>query len=361
MRAVRITANTPGFEPGNGGAAPSRPANIMEIVKINIDELTPDKRNTRKHEKKSIDAIAESISRYGMRDPVGVWGPQNLIVEGHGRVMACRKLGITEVPCIRLDDMTDQERREYATVHNRTAELSSWNKDLLKLELPELNIGSFFPEPRQYNNDERERTLDTLNLHEINLDRLAGTFDMPQLEPCTFIPSDLICFKYIKVDDGRTDAGVHFYTDDYQFERAWNDPHGYDTLLAQYQCVLTPDFSLYIDMPLAVQLWNVYRSRVLGYTWSCAGLTVLPSVRWGERRTFDFCFDGLPEHSVIAVSTLGAMQDPEIREIWYDGAAEAKARLKPEHVVNYGKDSGFDWGCPVSVIKNKQLQRGRGE
>ena len=110
----------------------------MTTETIKIDELTPYERNARKHEPLDIDAIAKSIEAFGFRDPVGVWGPNNIIVEGHGRVMAAKQLGITEVPCIRLDDMTDEQRRAYGLAHNKTAELSTWDAELLPMELEEI-------------------------------------------------------------------------------------------------------------------------------------------------------------------------------------------------------------------------------
>lgn len=83
--------------------------------------------------------FASSIDRFGFDDPIGIWGKDNLIVEGHGRVLAAKKLGMTEVPCIRLDHLTSQERRAYALAHNKTAELSSWLDDVLKEELSDLD------------------------------------------------------------------------------------------------------------------------------------------------------------------------------------------------------------------------------
>ena len=100
--------------------------------------LKPYKNNTRHHEDMDINAIRESIREFGFADPIGVWSDELLIVEGHGRQLAAIEEGIDKVPCIRLDWMTDEERRAYAIAHNRTAELSSWDTDLLQLELSTL-------------------------------------------------------------------------------------------------------------------------------------------------------------------------------------------------------------------------------
>ena len=110
----------------------------MKIEQIRIEDLRPYERNARRHEAADVAAIARSIEAFGFNDPVGVWGPQNIIVEGHGRVLAAKQLGMTEVPCIRLDSLTDEQRRAYALAHNRTAELSTWDVELLPLELEDL-------------------------------------------------------------------------------------------------------------------------------------------------------------------------------------------------------------------------------
>ena len=109
----------------------------LKIEYVPLDKLKPYERNARKHGDTDIDAIAASIKRFGFKDPIGVWG-KNVIVEGHGRLLAAKKLNLAEVPIIRLDDLTDEERRGYALAHNKTAELSSWDFDTLNTEIEEL-------------------------------------------------------------------------------------------------------------------------------------------------------------------------------------------------------------------------------
>lgn len=111
----------------------------MKTETIRIEDLRPYEKNARKHEAADVAAIAKSIEAFGFRDPVGVWGPNNIIVEGHGRVLAAKQLGMTEVPCIRLDDLTDEQRRAYALAHNKTAELSSWDMKILPAELSDIH------------------------------------------------------------------------------------------------------------------------------------------------------------------------------------------------------------------------------
>lgn len=117
--------------------------NRLNVEYIPVGKLKPYDKNTRKHEDYDVSQIAKSIEQYGFNDPIGIWGKDNIIVEGHGRLLAAKKLGMAEVPCIRLDDLTDEKRREYAIMHNKTAELSTWDFDLLAAEIDGLEFSGF--------------------------------------------------------------------------------------------------------------------------------------------------------------------------------------------------------------------------
>ena len=113
----------------------------LKIVYLSPDELTPYENNTRKHSPEDIEQIIDSIEKTGgFNDPVGIWGDKNIIVEGHGRVMAAKEMHLKKIPCIRLDHMTDTQRRDYAIRHNRTAELSGWDFGKLEEEIARLEI-----------------------------------------------------------------------------------------------------------------------------------------------------------------------------------------------------------------------------
>ena len=116
---------------------------MLKIEYVDVAKLKPYDKNTRKHEDYDVSQIAKSIEQYGFNDPIGIWGKDNIIVEGHGRLLAAKKLGMDKVPCIRLDDLTDEQRREYAIMHNKTAELSAWDFDLLAEDIGELDFSEF--------------------------------------------------------------------------------------------------------------------------------------------------------------------------------------------------------------------------
>lgn len=107
----------------------------MEIVKIKIDDLTPYKNNAKIHTSEQIEQIKKSIEEFGMNDPIAVWGKDNIIVEGHGRLEALKQLGYTEVDCIRLDHLTDEERKAYTLAHNKLTMNTDFDFNILDNEL----------------------------------------------------------------------------------------------------------------------------------------------------------------------------------------------------------------------------------
>lgn len=110
----------------------------LKIITLNIDELTPYKNNAKLHPTEQIEQIKESIIENGFNDPIAIWGDNNIIVEGHGRYIALQELGIDKVPCIRLDHLTEEQRRAYTLTHNKLTMNSGFNEELLDLELDEL-------------------------------------------------------------------------------------------------------------------------------------------------------------------------------------------------------------------------------
>lgn len=108
----------------------------MKIEYVPLDSVKMYERNAKLHPEHQVEQIKKSITDYGMRDPIGVWKDE--IVEGHGRWLACKELGMKTIPIIRLDDMTDKQRKEYMLVHNKTNMNSGFDFALLDEELGEL-------------------------------------------------------------------------------------------------------------------------------------------------------------------------------------------------------------------------------
>lgn len=113
-----------------------------KIEMLRVSALTPNPRNARKHPAKQIAQLAANIDRFGFTIPILV-DQDNMILAGHGRLDAAKKLGLDQIPVIRHDFLNDAERRAFALADNRLAELSSWDEEILKSELEILFEGGF--------------------------------------------------------------------------------------------------------------------------------------------------------------------------------------------------------------------------
>ena len=113
----------------------------MNIENVKILDLIPYEHNTKIHDKQQIDNVAESIRRFGFVQPVVV-DDNNVIVIGHARTLARKKLGMKEVPCVRVSDLTDEEIRLLRIADNKTNE-SPWDYEELSLEIESLDMSGF--------------------------------------------------------------------------------------------------------------------------------------------------------------------------------------------------------------------------
>ena len=112
--------------------------NKLQIVYKNVDDLIPYARNAKIHDENNINLIAGSIKSFGFNNPVLLDG-ENGIIAGYGRVLASKKLGIKQIPTIELQGLSDAEKRAYIIADNRLTEKSEWDKEILSLELQDLN------------------------------------------------------------------------------------------------------------------------------------------------------------------------------------------------------------------------------
>lgn len=327
----------------------------MTIIEKKTTDLIPYEKNPRKNDN-AVESVANSIRDFGFKVPIVIDG-KGVVIAGHTRLKAAESLGLETVPCVVADDLTDEQVKAFRLADNKVSELSAWDITLLEEELEE--IEGFegidmtlygFPDMEIEEEDaetdegnERERTVNAYNLNEFDSNRSAGFYQMPVIKTCDYVPEELIGFNYM-LSTKRRDAGIHFFIDDYQFERIWNSPMEYIPKLAEFDCCLTPDFSLYIDMPMAMKIWNVYRSRLIGQICQDCGMNVIPTLSWAEPETFTFCFDGLPRGGTVAVSTVGVMRDETAKAIWRVGMDEAIKRLHPKTVIYYGTEMEYDFG-----------------
>lgn len=158
----------------------------------------------------------------------------------------------------------------------------------------------------------------------------------------------------------RKEGYLHFFADDYKFERLWNAPEKYVEAIAKYDGMVGPDFSTWRDMSYQQQRYNVYRSRALTMYYQSQGIDVIPLLQWSDERSWEWCFDGLPHGgTVCAPAHMGFAGDPRAQHLYEAGLAEAVRRVAPDTVLLYGER--FDVGIPCDVVwyENDDLVRGR--
>lgn len=167
----------------------------------------------------------------------------------------------------------------------------------------------------------------------------SSTSGIPDIARSDFIPDTLAAWNMPRHREyaGQFGGALHFFLDDYRFETAWSSP---ERLLPRVKAVgatLTPDFSLWRDMPRPAQVWNVYRNRWCGAYWQSEGVEVIPTACWGTSDTFDFCFDGIPSGSTVAISSMGIRSSVLDIELFRDGVKELISRTQPQRVLAYGQ------------------------
>ncbi len=165
----------------------------------------------------------------------------------------------------------------------------------------------------------------------------VGKYQFPMLERHDelLVPKDMIPFDKRNVVKDRCLA-VDFYMHDLRFRQVLTATSRYLPELSQFQCVISPDCSLYRDMPLCLQIANTYMNRAIAYYLQENGLYVIPNVRWGDERSFEFCFDALPSHDIVCISTHGCIRGEENKYYFRLGLETMLKTLRPQIVLVHG-------------------------
>jgi hypothetical protein len=184
-------------------------------------------------------------------------------------------------------------------------------------------------------NNLRKSCKDVFNAFLVENSSYAGELEMPKLKKTDYIPNELIAFSKCKSSKD-INKWVAFFEDDWLFERLWRNPNKYLEVLKSFNGVILPDFSLYRDMPLVMQYWNIYRSRAIGVWLQKNGVKIIPNIRFGDERTFNACCLGIERGGTIAIGTYGSMKDREDREIMLQGIKYVVKELVPSNLVIFG-------------------------
>ena len=188
------------------------------------------------------------------------------------------------------------------------------------------------------------------NFHAFMVDgaEFDGYYDIPFIPQCTnFEINKLVAYDKTYNHTFESGEVVHFYLDDQKFDGPkgiWNGitnnesyKRGFDiNRFKGASAIIAPDFSIYLDMPRVMQIWNIYRSRTVGYYLSKLGYNVIPNVRWSDEESFDFAFDGLYIGQTVAVGTLGCSKNNADKVLLINGFIELIKRINPKMIIIYG-------------------------
>lgn len=163
----------------------------------------------------------------------------------------------------------------------------------------------------------------------------VGKYNMPLIRKQKIDVNKIkfLSFVNAKKDDiENKDKTIHFFTYDWKFEKVYESAETELEKLSQYYCLLSPDYSIFTNMPKALQIESVFKNRWCGAYWQSKGLKVIPTVSWGDENSFDFCFDGIEEGSIVAVCTYYRENCEEEYMLGYN---EMLKRIKPSAVLCY--------------------------
>lgn len=176
----------------------------------------------------------------------------------------------------------------------------------------------------------------------------AGSEEIPCIVTSNLLPEKVIPFsKATRNKD--YDCWVHFYEHDVAFECLWNNPRKYLPILKKYKGIISPDYSLYYDMPMCMQVWNTYRGRALSHWLHKNGVEIIPNVRWGDERTFDLACLGVEANKTISVGSHGCIKTIYEKNKFILGFDHVINNLQPQTVIVYG-------GMPDKIFGLAKMQ-----
>ncbi len=151
----------------------------------------------------------------------------------------------------------------------------------------------------------------------------------------TQIPGGLIPFtKAKKCSDKRN--YVHFYVHDIFFADVLTSTRKYVDLFKQYDGVISPDPTLFVGNSPCLLQTSTYFNRAVGFYLQKQGIPVIPNVRWTDERSYDYCFLGIPKHSIVAISTHGCCKSRQEKDRMKSGLQRMLEALEPEAVIVHG-------------------------
>ncbi len=185
-------------------------------------------------------------------------------------------------------------------------------------------------------NAPKRRRRDVFHAFLVKNANYEGEEEIPCVQTSDLLPKGVVSFS--KAIGGKDyNKFIHFYEYDYKFEKIWTSTEKYLPIIKRFQGVISPDFSLYYDMPYCYQQWNTYRGKALAHWLQENGVEVIPNVRWGDERSFELACLGVEKGKTISVGTHGCIKTVEGKRRFIQGFDYVVNRLMPKNVIVYGR------------------------
>lgn len=147
-----------------------------------------------------------------------------------------------------------------------------------------------------------------------------------------------------------TSKGLHFFDSDYKLNRLWEYPQRYISVLRRFKYVVQPDFSLYYDFPVALQIYNKFRNHWLSAYFAVNGIQIIPNISLSTPNNFAWSIMGYPENSVVAFSDIGCSRDKEDKAVLMESYKEMTDKLHPSQVLYFTRSKTAPEGATVIHI-----------
>ena len=385
---------------------------------VGIDALRPHPRNPNKHPPKQVALLAKLIRRVGMRQPITVSKLSGYIVRGHGRLAACKALKMAEVPVDFQDYADEAEEMADLMADNRIPEFAdldmeaAWRnlgdiadafklEDLgfMKSEFKDVNLQALLDAPIDDKLAEevvppkvaevtetkwKPALLPTSNkwgIPDIRLDMIPNDFEVTGIR-CNredeVKPGMMFLWNSNKFPDDCKRGVCAFYVDDFRFENICKDFNamveaGERIKAWNFAAAISPNWSMWRNMPHALQVYVTYKVRYVARYWQEMGIKVIPDINWSDEQSYEFCFDGIPKNAPVAAvqcrtTNTGTAQFAESKKYFLMGLRTALERLTPRKLLIYGGmkhrkwiEPNVDFGDTVPVWVDSWELHGKGK
>lgn len=167
--------------------------------------------------------------------------------------------------------------------------------------------------------------------------KTVGKYRMPQLKPTQFIPNEAISFNEIKHLKENDERWVDFFIYDYMFEFFWKNPFKYFEKLKKAAGIIGTDFSMYPELAPAQNIWNCTRNRIMSYLLQKNNFNTIPIASWCFESDFEWCFDGLPKKSSIAITSNGCSSSKYAMKMFIKGVEALYENTKFSNLIVCGR------------------------